>query len=127
MTAADSATVISPEKARLNIALREEANELIALVGDKPDRFWECLIDGARKKLPTVHAERRQVMTYEEAVKFERVRMDYPTSKWYNHPIGEAPTSYWTWWLDQAQTQFNKLLMAYIGSVRFKERQDKGE
>lgn len=37
---------------RANIALRNEANELIALIGEKPPHFWRCLAEAATAKIP---------------------------------------------------------------------------
>lgn len=54
-----------------NKQLREEAEEFVKLLEERPERFWEELIKAAREKLPKDHPMNSDIMLEDEALAFE--------------------------------------------------------
>ncbi len=104
-----------------NIIARQDAEEIIAFIGEKPQRFWEILAQHAAAKLPAKPAERKpEPMDDAEAKRFEEMLLPY--GKHARKPVHEAPCSYLLF-LSEGD-EFTHQLRRYTASKLFARRQD---
>jgi hypothetical protein len=104
-----------------NITARQDAEEIIAFIGDKPQRFWEVLAAHAATNLPPDPGEPAiEPMDDVEATRFEK----YPFT-WGKHigeEVGSVPVSYLLFLAEG--DEFTKRLRRYVASKVFAQRQD---
>lgn len=99
--------------------LREDAESLVALAGEQPEKFWRLLADVVASKLPADIEP--PAMTTEQAHSFER--QPIPFGKHAGFPIGEVPVSYLLWLTEQPD-EFRTKLRQYVKTSVFAERQE---
>lgn len=104
-----------------NIAARQDAEEMIAFIGEKPARFWELLAEHCARQLPPRPADRDPLppMSEAEATRFEGVR--FPYGKHAGELIGSVDCDYVLFVTEG--DEFSKQLRRYVKSQRFQNRQ----
>ena len=103
-----------------NIAARREAEEILELIGEKPVRFWRALAFQVKAKLPPEpEPEQPELMSEEQALRFERTRVPY--GKYQDCDVDMVPTEYLCWLIDG--NEFTNNLRRYLKTERFKRRQ----
>jgi hypothetical protein len=104
-----------------NIKARQEAESLVELAGEQPQRFWEILRDLAAEKLPAVPqpADRYPALTDVQAIRFEARPMPY--GKHVGESVGEVPCDYLLFLTEG--DEFSQMLRRYVKSGRFQDRQ----
>ena len=104
-----------------NIMARQEAESLIELAGDQPERFWETLRNLAAAKLPPVPPpiDRYPPMDETEAIRFEASPVPY--GKHSGEQVGMVPCDYLLFLTEG--DMFSQRLRRYVKSKRFQERQ----
>ncbi len=105
-----------------NIAAREDAEELIAFIGDKPQRFWELLAEHCAKQLPAkrVAADPFAPFDDRQARNFEAQPLPYGRHQ--GEAVGEVDCGYLLF-LTEGDA-FSRNLRRYVKSKRFQDRQD---
>lgn len=101
-----------------NKADRQEAEQLVHLLGEKRPRFWESLAELARGKLGTEPA--MTPMTETQARSFETTLIKY--GRYAGQEVASVPGSYLLWMVEG--DAFTKKLKAYVASERFAKRQE---
>lgn len=115
------ATMTEAATITANIIARQEAEEIVAFIGEKPQRFWEILAQHAASQLPPKPAEHKpEPMSDDEAKRFEEMLLPY--GKHARKPVHEAPCSYLLF-LSEGD-EFTHQLRRYTASRYFAKRQD---
>ena len=104
-----------------NIAARRGAEEMIAFIGDQSQRYWECLIEMAKAKLPAAPtpAAPLPAMNEQEAIHFEATFVPY--GKHAEEYVGMVPCDYLLFLTEG--DEWTKKLRRYVKSERFQRRQ----
>ena len=107
------------------INARKEAEALLELAGEQPQRFWEVIAAAAISKLPPrpLPPDRYPPMSEQEAIRFENESLPY--GKHAGRPVGEVEFSYLLFLTEG--DEFSKKLRRYVKSERFQRFQDGGE
>jgi len=105
-----------------NIRARKEAEEVVDMCGNQPQRFWEALRSMCEARLPPepTPVDPYPPMDDKEAANFERREMPY--GKYVGKAMGEIPVSYMCWLVEG--DAMVKAARRYVRSKRFSERQD---
>jgi len=105
-----------------NIRARKEAEEVVDMCGNQPQRFWEALKECCESRLPEPErpVDPYPPMDDKEAANFERWIMPY--GKYGGKEIGEIPVGYMCWLTEGDAVVKNA--RRYVRSKRFSERQD---
>ena len=105
-----------------NIIARKDAEALLELAGDQPQRFWEVIAERAASHLPPKPqpVDRLPAMTDQEATTFEAEMMPY--GKYAGNEVGVIEPSY-ILFLTEGD-EFSKKLKRYVKSKRFADRQE---
>lgn len=104
-----------------NIIARQDAEEIIAFIGAKPQRFWEILAEHCATKTPQAPSDPAfEPMSDREAESFEQHGIPY--GKHAGKSVGEAPCSYLLF-LSEGD-EFTHQLRRYTASKLFARRQD---
>jgi hypothetical protein len=104
-----------------NITARQDAEEIIAFIGDKPQRFWELLAAHAAGQMPTRPVDpRMEPMSETEAARFEKQTLQW--GKHQGEEIGSVPVGYLLFLAEG--DEFTRKLRRYTASKVFAQRQD---
>jgi len=104
-----------------NIAARRGAEEMIAFIGEQSQRYWECLIELAKGKLPPKPepVDPCPAMSDFEAARFENTLVPY--GKFDGKFVGDVDPSYLLFLTEG--DEWSKKLRRYVKSDRFQRRQ----
>lgn len=111
-----------------NTEASKEAKEWIAEFGDKPQRFWEQLIESAIEKLPPKrqinYSNPKEIKPMNDilAMSFEREKIPYGQHK--GAYVGQVKLDYLIFLAEE--NDFTRDVKRYVASAHFKKRM-KGE
>lgn len=108
-----------------NIRARKEAEEVVALCGNQPQRFWEALRSMCESRLPPEPAavEKFPAMNEVQARAFEDETMPY--GKFKGDAVGIVRCDYLLFLAEG--DEFSQRLKCYVKSRLFSERQEDAE
>lgn len=107
-----------------NIKQRKLAEEFVELIGEQPERFWECLRSIATSKLPAaIPPSAPAEMTEQQAVAFEESVVPY--GKFAGKRVHEADHDYLCWLAEG--DDFVRKLRAYFRSARYRRSKSIGQ